>query len=298
MATSPSSESDPFEVASFTAWLSGRPAATRRAYLGDVAQLTGWLGARGVGSPTAVDRLTLRAWLGDLGRQDLARATLQRKVASIRTYFRWLCDRGVVDVDPAERLRAPAPGRRLPDLVGRPELAELLAAPAEPADPWAVRDQVVVELLYAGGLRVAELCGLDVGDVDLARGEVRVVGKGDKERAVPIHDTCADWIERYMATARALIVGEGAPGGALLVNRRGNRLGTRDVRRILDRRASAPTHPHALRHTYATHLLDGGADLRVVQELLGHASLATTQIYTHVSKERLQAVYDATHPRA
>jgi len=223
---------------------------------------------------------------------------MARKAASIRTYFAWLVERGQIAEDPAARLNAPSPSSRLPDLVGPVELSELLDATVDRSDPYEVRDHVVLELLYAAGLRVAELCGLDVDDVELETAMVTVMGKGAKERRVPIHERCAQWIEIYLDESRSALLREGSPPAALLVNRRGGRLGPRDVRRILDRRASQPTHPHALRHTYATHLLDGGADLRVVQELLGHASLGTTQIYTHVSKDHLQRVYDRTHPRA
>ena len=161
-----------------------------------------------------------------------------------------------------------------------------------------LRDDAVLELLYAGGLRVAELCGLDVADVDRSARTVTVVGKGDRQRRVPIHDRCVAALGLWLDQGRDLVASAESPPAAVFVNRRGRRLGPRDVRRILDRRSPVPTHPHALRHSYATHLLDGGADLRVVQELLGHASLQTTQVYTHVSKERLLAVHRETHPRA
>jgi hypothetical protein len=184
----------------------------------------------------------------------------------------------------------------LPDLVHAEDLESLLAA-GETPDAWDLRDIAIAEMLYGAGLRVAELCGLDLQALDLASGLMRVLGKGAKERVVPIHDTACEAVERYLGVRESLLQ-DRSPRDVLFVNRRGNRLGPRDVHRILNRRSDRPTHPHALRHTYATHLLDGGADLRVVQELLGHASLATTQIYTHVSKERLQQVYDRTHPRA
>jgi len=160
-----------------------------------------------------------------------------------------------------------------------------------------VRDRAVAELLYGAGLRVAELCGLDLGDVDAGAGLVTVTGKGDKQRRVPIHAACAAAIAAWREVRARLDVELREPA-ALFCNRRGGRLGPRDVRRLLEHRAGTPLHPHALRHTYATHLLEGGADLRVVQELLGHANLTTTQVYTHVSKERLQRVHHATHPRA
>jgi site-specific recombinase XerD len=253
---------------------------------------------QGIEVPSRVTRLGLRRWLASLAERDLAKSTMARKAAAIRCYFSWLAERGIIAADPAARLTAPSATSRLPDLVGAAELAVLLDGPLDFSDPVALRDQVVLELLYAAGLRVAELCQLDLGDVDLVAGAVTVMGKGSKERRVPIHERCLEAVEHYLSGARAPFMNERSPSAALLFNRRGVRLGPRDVRRILDRRGVLPTHPHALRHTYATHLLDGGADLRVVQELLGHASLATTQLYTHVSKERLQRVYDQTHPRA
>jgi site-specific recombinase XerD len=160
------------------------------------------------------------------------------------------------------------------------------------------RDDAVLELLYAAGLRVAELCRLDRDDIDLAGRTVSVTGKGDKERRVPIHARCQVVLREWLEHGRAEVATGSSPRQAVFLNRRGHRLGPRDVRRILDARSPVPTHPHALRHSFATHLLDGGADLRVVQELLGHSSLQTTQIYTHVSKERLVSVYGSTHPRA
>jgi site-specific recombinase XerD len=161
-----------------------------------------------------------------------------------------------------------------------------------------LRDDAVLELLYGSGLRVAELCGLDLERLDLPRRLVVVIGKGNKERQVLMHDRCADAVSQWVEEGLVVLARASSPAEALFLNQRGNRLGSRDVRRILDRRSPVPTHPHALRHTFATHLLDGGADLRVVQELLGHASLQTTQVYTHVSKERLLTVYEGTHPRA
>ena len=160
------------------------------------------------------------------------------------------------------------------------------------------RDDAVLEILYGSGLRVAELCGLRPDDLDAARRSVRVWGKGSKQRVVPLSVPAVEAVELWLAEGRSAMVTERSPADAVFLNRRGGRLQPRDVRRIIDRRAGAPTHPHALRHTFATHLLDGGADLRAVQEMLGHADLSTTQHYTHVSKERLRSVLDATHPRA
>jgi site-specific recombinase XerD len=174
------------------------------------------------------------------------------------------------------------------------------AGAAARADGGAVelRDIALLELLYGSGLRVAEACGLDVDELDLTRGRIVVWGKGGKQRTVPLSDPSVTSLRRWLAEGREHLTTAGSPGAAVFLNRRGRRLTPRDARRIVDRRAGAPTHPHALRHTFATHLLDGGADLRVVQELLGHSDVATTQRYTHVSKERLRTVFDATHPRA
>jgi len=187
-------------------------------------------------------------------------------------------------------------------VLGHAELDLLLEPGPEPGTGQTAevdrRDDAVLELLYGSGIRVAELCGLDVADVDLPHRVVTVTGKGSKQRQVLIHDRCAASVEAWLDGPRSALATSESPAQALFYNRRGNRIGPRDVRRLLDRRSPVPTHPHALRHSFATHLLDGGADLRVVQELLGHASLQTTQVYTHVSKERLLTVYSGTHPRA
>ena len=282
-----------WDLSGFEAWLSGRAAATRKAYVGDVRAFAEWMARSDVAGPDGVDRLQLRRYLASLGTRKLARATVARKAAALRCYFSWLVRQGRLGADPARSLRAPSGGGRLPRVLSAGEVGALL----DVAAPTALdrRDLAVLELLYAAGLRVSELCGLDRGDIDLAHRTVTVLGKGAKQRRVPIHDTAVSALRAWLEDGRDDLPG---PPEAAFVNRRGNRLGQRDVRRILDRRAASPTHPHALRHTYATHLLDGGADLRVVQELLGHSSLATTQIYTHVSKERLRKVYGGTHPRA
>ena len=266
------------------AWLSGRAAATRKAYTSDLEAFAEWMGRSGVDGPAGVDRLHLRRYLASLGTRKLARATIARKAAALRCYFSWQLPAGPLGADPARSLRAPAGGGRLPRVLSQGELSTLLDAPA--ATPLDRRDHAVLELLYAAGLRVSELCGLDRGDVDLAAARSPCSGKGSKQRRLPIHERRPPRCATGSSTGAAAMAG---PPEAVFVNRRGARLGPRDVRRILDRRAASPTHPHALRHTYATHLLDGGADLRVVQELLGHSSLATTQVYTHVSKERLRA---------
>jgi site-specific recombinase XerD len=208
----------------------------------------------------------------------------------------------VVSVDPTAGVSSPSGAARLPRVLRADELHQILEDPATPVDDPLIeaRDRLVVELLSGSGLRVAELCGLDVDSWDRRAATLTVWGKGSIERVVPTTDPTdrllAAWIDRGRAAWSARFPGE--PGPAVFTNRRGHRLAPRDVRRILDRRSPVPTHPHALRHTFATHLLDGGADLRVVQELLGHADVSTTQIYTHVSRERLRRVVEVAHPRA
>ena len=271
-----------------------------RAYATDVERFAEWAGRGGVSGPRGVSRLLLRRYLAFLATRGRSKATISRAAASLRSYFQWARRRGLVAVDPSARLTAPAPDSRLPQVLGHDDL-ELLLDPFDPDDertPVDLRDDAVLELLYGGGLRVAELCALDVGDVELGRRVVTVLGKGRKERQVFVHERAAQAVTDWLDAGRRSMRTDDSPASALFYNRRGRRLGTRDVRRILDRRSDVPTHPHALRHTFATHLLDGGADLRVVQELLGHASLQTTQVYTHVSKERLVEVYATTHPRA
>jgi integrase/recombinase XerC len=282
-----------WDLPGFSAWLGGRAAATQKAYVGDVGAFATWMARSDVESPQDVDRMHLRRYLASLGTRKLARATMARKVAALRCYFSWQVRQGRLRSDPTRTLRSPSGGGRLPRVLSSGEMQSLLDAGAVTA--LDRRDHAVLELLYAAGLRVSELCGLDRGDIDLRGRTVTVLGKGGKQRRVPIHAAAADALEDWFAHGRDEMDG---PAEAAFVNRREARLGPRDVRRILDKWAVSPTHPHALRHTYATHLLDGGADLRVVQELLGHSSLATTQVYTHVSKERLRSVYDETHPRA
>ncbi len=272
------------------------------AYSRDIDAFITWAGRAGRDGPEGVDRLLLRRYLAYLTTRRYARRTVARKVAALRRYFTWLRRDGTMDVDPSVRLSAPAGDGRLPRVLTMTELDTLLDNPRAPVrqDPETIRlrDDAVLELLYGSGLRVAELCGLSPGDLDLRRRLVKVWGKGSKQRQVPLSEPAADAIKAWLSRGRSRMENDDTPADALFLNQRGRRLGPRDVRRILDHRAAAPTHPHALRHSYATHLLDGGADLRVVQELLGHASLQTTQIYTHVSKEHLRTVYQSTHPRA
>lgn len=270
---------------------------TRAAYAADVAQFVAWAERAGIESPHGVQRLTLRRYLAYLTTRRFARRTIARKAAALRRYFDWLRRRDVIATDPARRLSAPKGDARLPRVLKGPELETLLDVHDE-TDAVAIRDRAVVELLYGSGLRVSELCGLRAADLDLRRGETVVWGKGSKQRKLPLSEPSVEAVRLWIDRGRGAVATSESPSEPLFLNRRGRPLTPRDVRRILDRRSPVPTHPHALRHTFATHLLDGGADLRVVQELLGHADLATTQIYTHVSKERLRSVYEASHPRA
>ena len=275
---------------------------TIEAYGRDLAGFASWAEANGVPGPSAVDRLVLRRYVAHLAASRYAKRSIARKASTLRRYFAWCTRTGLLPTDPTFGLSTPRGEGRLPRVLRQDELNVLLDEPnaALEADSPAVRarDDAVLEVLYGSGLRVGELCGLDVGDLDLSRRRATVWGKGDKQRTVPLGDPAIAALRTWTSGPRDELRNAETPSGALFVNRRGKRLTPRDVRRLLDRRAAAPTHPHALRHTFATHLLDGGADLRAVQELLGHADLATTQRYTHVSRERLRSVYDATHPRA
>jgi site-specific recombinase XerD len=239
--------------------------------------------------------------VASLATRQFAKRTIARKVAALRRYYSFLRRRGYVEVDPTVSLRAPAGPARLPRVLERGEVAELLdpsdTAVAESEPTWRRRrDDAVLEVLYGSGVRVGELCGLDVDSLDLSAGALSVWGKGSKERRVPLSAPGVEALRSWLAIRRDVVTAD--TGAALFGNERGVRLSPRDVRRIIDRRSTRPTHPHALRHSFATHLLDGGADVRVVQDLLGHSDVATTQRYTHVSKQRLRAVYTEAHPRA
>jgi len=280
--------------------LTGSSANTVVAYSSDLRLLAEWVERSGVASPADVDRLLLRRYVASLTTRQFAKRTIARKVAAIRRYYAFLRQRGYVESDPAASLRAPAGAARLPRVLEHSEVAALLDPPgkADDGDPvWRRRrDDAVLEVLYGSGVRVGELCSLDVDALDLAAKAVTVWGKGGKERRVPLSAPAMEALAAWLAVRRDVVPAEA--GAALFGNERGMRLSPRDVRRIIDRRSRRPTHPHALRHSFATHLLDGGADLRVVQDLLGHSDVATTQRYTHVSKQRLRAVYTEAHPRA
>ena len=268
---------------------------TLRGYATDLAEFSAFLSREGLGSLEEADARAIRAWLAWLHDRKLAKSSVARKLATVRSCFRYLARLGLVELNPARQVRSPRLPRRLPSFLPKDESKELLDAPLERSEA-GLRDRALLELLYATGLRVAECCGLDLDDVDRRRGAVRVLGKGGKERVVPAGDAALEALDAWLS-----VRGEG--GGALFTSLRGSRLSTRSVHRIVKRRARAAgidrrVSPHTLRHTFATHMLGEGADLRLIQELLGHSRLSTTQRYTHVSPEQLMKVYDSAHPRA
>jgi integrase/recombinase XerC len=296
-------------VDEFVASLAGASEHTAEAYERDARQFVAWAERGGCPSPDRLDHATLRRYLAYLTTRRLARRSIARKAASLRAYLRYLRRHGVIAADPGRSLRAPKGEARLPRVPRQAEAVALLdhaesveldeddAAAA--ATAW--RDLAVLEVLYGAGLRVSECCGLTLESVDTRRGLLTVMGKGAKERRVPLGDPALAAIGGYLDHGRPELVTTKTPPDALFLNARGGRLTTRDARRIVGRHPlpdGQALHPHALRHAYATHLLERGADLRAVQELMGHTDLATTQIYTHLTRERLRAVYDATHPRA
>ena len=289
----------PWRVEGFAIRLhaANRSPETVRAYLGDLELFVSWSLEQGYESPSRITRKELRDYVGYLTRRGDQRTSTARRVATIRNYFAWLVHENILETSPATGLKTPKPPKKLPELVVREQLDELLDADWGD-DGRAIRDRAICEILYGAGLRVSELCRLDLDSIDEPSGLIRVTGKGNKERVVPLHATAFASLDVWRKEGRAAMMESFSPGAALFFNARGKRLTPRDVRRILDTRIGrGHIHPHALRHTYATHLLEGGADLRVVQELLGHESLTTTQIYTHVSKSRLQNVHRTTHPR-
>ncbi len=285
----------------FVASLTSVAPATVEAYTRDIGAFLSWCESTGIAVPTNVTRLVLRRYLSSLAERRLAKRSLARAVSSLRRYFAYLHRAGVIDVDPSLRLSAPKGEGRLPRVLSPDEVHGLLDAPpaASLTDPLvAARDQALLELLYGSGLRISEVCSLTDDRLDLRQRVVRVMGKGSKERLVPMSESAVTAVRNWQHLRSRWPVAEGVDARAVFLNHRGGVLSPRDARRILDRRSLVPVHPHALRHTFATHLLDGGADLRVVQELLGHADLATTQHYTHVTRDRLRKSYDRAHPRA
>jgi integrase/recombinase XerC/integrase/recombinase XerD len=278
----------------------GAAERTRRAYGTDVGELGVWAGHMGL-DPDDLDYAWLRRYAAHLSERGAAPSTLARKLASLRAFYRVLVEHGVVAANPADLLPAPKQPQRLPRTLKAGDVAALLdRIPA--GTPLELRDRALFELAYGSGLRAEELVNLDVGSVDFDAEHVRVEGKGGKTRFVPCGEHALRSLTRYLERARSTLAADPAEP-ALFLSKSGRRLSTSDVRRRLRtwaRHAAAQgaVHPHALRHSFATHLLEGGADLRVIQELLGHSSLSTTQVYTRVESARLRAAYARSHPRA
>lgn len=283
-----------------------RSAHTVRAYSADIRSLLAHLAAA---CPDArigdLDLGTLRSWLAGQVATGAARTTIARRTSTARAFTAWLVRTGRLDHDPATRLASARPHRTLPPVLQGDQAIEVMESAksgARELDPMALRDRVIVEVLYATGIRVGELCGMNLGDIDDTRRVLRVLGKGDKERVVPYGAPAAEALDAWLRDGRPHLVSPSS-GDALLLGRRGGRIDQRQVRTVVHDAVSAvpgtpDLAPHGLRHSAATHLLEGGADLRVVQEVLGHSSLATTQLYTHVSVARLRAVHEQAHPRA
>ncbi|MGH2693240.1 MAG: tyrosine recombinase XerC [Actinomycetota bacterium] len=277
---------------------------TIAAYRSDLEQFVEWTSRSHLAALGDIDRRLARRFIAYLAERKLARRTIARKTSALRSLLTWAARRGLIPANPAAEISAPTLRRTLPRLLKVAEAVRLCELPPDD-DPIGLRDRALLEVLYGSGLRVSELCGLDLDELDLAGGTVRVVGKGRKERLVPLSEPASRAIRAYLREARAGFMEKTSnpqEPQALFFNTRGARISPRSVRAMTQKylrgEGGRPVSPHVLRHSFATHLLDGGADLRSVQELLGHESLATTQIYTHVSTERLRAVYERSHPRA
>jgi len=281
---------------------------TLASYGSDLEQFIAFCRERGCGPDaviTAVDRLLVREYLALMQNNNFSRRTIARKLASLRSFYRWLLREEIIPDNPLTGIATPKIDKRLPKFLYLPEVEALLSAP-DRSTPLGRRDIALLETLYGTGIRVSELVGLDIGDIDFGLEYVRVYGKGAKERIVPIGSQARQAVQNYLQNGRETLRQAGRAGAAenaLFLNNSGTRLTARSVRRVIDKYTKAAAlekkiSPHALRHSFATHLLDAGADLRSVQEMLGHVNLSTTQIYTHVTKARLKRVYAQAHPRA
>ena len=294
-------------VAEFLAHLAverGASPHTVAAYRRDLDAYVATLDARGVSDPASATREDVTAHISALRERGLAATSVERKVSAVKSFHRFLVREGITENHPTARLPLPAVPDRLPDVVSIEQIARLLAQPF-PDGPLGLRDRAILETLYGCGLRVSELVGMDVGGVDLSAGFLRVLGKGGKERMVPVSGVAVNTLETYLVGGRGRLRPKGSTRGvdsyAVFLNARGGRISRQAVFGIVrkyGRRVGLEVHPHTLRHSFATHLLEGGADLRAVQEMLGHADLATTQIYTHVDRRHLREEYLSTHPRA
>jgi integrase/recombinase XerC len=290
------------DLQQFRAFLRGRKLPRSKPVVSGVERGDAW--QREI-DPDEIDQLTVRAFIADLHGRGIARSSIARKLATLRSFFRYLCREGIVQANPAKLVPTPKLPKRLPAHLSVDEVDRLLASPGR-QDVQSARDRAILELFYASGIRLSELVGLDLHNLDLREGLVKVKGKGNKERIVPVGSKAKMALKGYLDKRKELIPtsGQGPLGPpAVFLNRRGGRLSARSVGRILlkylQRSGLGPKiTPHGLRHSYATHLLEAGADLRAIQELLGHASLSTTQRYTHLNLDHLMEVYDKAHPRA
>ncbi len=293
------------ELAGFLRYLDAERSAspyTLANYGREVREFLRFLVREGLERWEQVGRDVLRSYLAWLAGRGYARGSICRRVAEVHSFGAYLQREGWTKGNPFQALQAPKASRRLPDMLSVTETVTLISQP-DASTPQGLRDRTILEILYAGGLRVSELVGLDLQHLDAQRGEVRVWGKGSKERIALLGRPAQEWVRRYLADGRPALLGAGNRSQALFVNRRGGRLTARSVQTLLRTYTikaglGKRITPHVLRHTFATHLLDGGADLRVVQELLGHAQLSTTQVYTHVSRSQVRSVYLRAHPRA
>lgn len=288
------------EYLSYLAVERGSSDNTVAAYGRDLARYLAWLGERGVSEPDEVTRELIEAHIAALAEVGLAPASVERAVSAIKGFHRFMVTDEICQDLPTADIPLPAKPDRLPDVISQADAERLLDQPF-PATPTGLRDHAILEVLYGCGLRASELCGLDLRAVLLDEGLVRVFGKGEKERVVPVLGAAASALEDYLDRGRGALVGR-RPCDAVFLNVRGGRLSRQSVHAIVEKYGRVAgirdLHPHTLRHSFATHLLEGGADLRVVQELLGHANIATTQLYTHVDRTHVRRVYLAAHPRA
>lgn len=273
---------------------------TLRAYASDLAQLFDYA-ARDGKDPEQVDHRFLRRYLAYLQTTRRSRKTIARKLSAARMFYRFLVARGIVESNPAALLSAPVSEKRLPKVLGQDAVSDLLGAP-DTSTVLGTRDKAILEVLYAGGLRVSEVVGINLRDLDLGAGQVRVLGKGSKERVALVGAKATDALSAYLDGARDRLLGDESPD-AIFLNRFGGRMSTNSVRSLLAKYVAATSArgavtPHVLRHSFATHMLENGADLRTVQELLGHVDLSSTQIYTHLGTAHLKAIHSKSHPRA
>ena len=289
-----------WELSNFVQSLTSVSDSTASVYKRDLKSFIEWCNSQKLTAPSEVSRRNLRYYLAWLQENDYSRRTISRKASSLRRYFKWAQHKSLIDSNPTVNLQTQGGKSKLPRVLKKQELQVLLDNPRPVTLNDGIRkfrDDAILELLYGSGLRVSELCNLKFNQIDSKRQLLQIEGKGRKERLVPLSRRSIQCLELWLKNGRPEMIGSEENHDFVFVNMRCKQITPRDVRRLLDRRSSVPVNPHALRHTFATHLLDGGADLREVQELLGHSDLSSTQIYTHVSKDRLKAVHKRTHPR-